>query len=125
VAADRKLDISGRLPPAPSAQAAAGPMGSPAGAPGPSQDQVAAAQAMSPAERQQMIQGMVSGLAERLKQNPRDRDGWERLIRARMVLGQADLAAAAYRDASRAFTGSPADQQALRQTAVQLGVPVG
>jgi cytochrome c-type biogenesis protein CcmH len=80
---------------------------------------------MSDTDRAQMIQGMVSGLAARLKQNPRDRDGWERLIRARMVLGQADQAAAAYRDASRAFAGSPADQQALRQTAVQLGVPVG
>jgi cytochrome c-type biogenesis protein CcmH len=122
VAADRKMDISGRLPATPVAQAAAGPM---AGAPGPTQDQVAAAQAMSPAQRQQMIQQMVGGLAERLKQNPRDRDGWERLIRARVVLGQADLAAAAYQDASRAFSGSPADQQALRQTAQQLGVPVG
>ncbi len=122
VAADRKIEISGRLPPAPAAQVMAGPM---AGAPGPTQDQVAAAQAMSPAERQQMIQGMVAGLAERLKQNPRDRDGWERLMRARMVLGQSELAAAAYRDANRAFAGSPADQQALRQTATQLGVPVG
>ncbi|HET6969932.1 MAG TPA: c-type cytochrome biogenesis protein CcmI [Phenylobacterium sp.] len=122
VAAERKIDLSGRLPPAPMAQAAAGPM---AGAPGPTQDQVAAAQAMSPAERQQMIEGMVGGLAQRLKQNPRDRDGWERLMRAHMVLGQPELAAAAYRDASRAFTGSAADQQALRQTATQLGVPVG
>jgi cytochrome c-type biogenesis protein CcmH len=122
VAAERKIDLSGRLPPAPQAQAAAGPM---AGAPGPTQDQVAAAQAMTPAERQQMIQQMVSGLAERLKANPRDRDGWERLIRARMVLGQTELATAAYKDASRAFAGSPADQQALRQTALQLGVPVG
>jgi cytochrome c-type biogenesis protein CcmH len=115
VAAERKIDLSGRLPPAPAAQAAAGP----------TQDQVAAAQAMSPAERQQMIQQMVGGLAERLKQNPRDRDGWERLMRARMVLGQTELAAAAYKDAARAFAGSAADQQALRQTAQQLGVPVG
>ena len=123
VAADRNIDISKRLPPMAVAQAAPTPMAS---APrGPNQQQVADAQAMSDADRQAMIQGMVSGLAERLKQNPRDRAGWERLLRARMVLGQSQQAAADYRDASRAFAGSPADQQALRGVAVQLGVPVG
>ena len=76
-------------------------------------------------DRQAMIEGMVDGLAQRLKQNPRDRSGWERLIRARMVLGQAQQAAADYRTARQAFSGSPADQQALREAAVQLGVPVG
>jgi len=115
VAADRGLDISGRLPPPTVAEAPRGP----------TQEQMAAAQDMSPDNRQQMIQGMVNGLAERLKANPRDRAGWERLMRARMVLGQADQAAAAYREADRAFLGSPADQQALRRTAVELGVPVG
>lgn len=120
VARERNVDLTGRLPPAAVAQA------SPSQAPrGPNADQVAAAQQMNPGDRQAMIEGMVNGLAERLKQNPRDRDGWERLIRARMVLGQADQAAAAYRDASRAFAGSPSDQQALREAARQLGVPVG
>jgi len=129
VAADRKIDLSGRLPPMQTAQA---PMAVPMGAPpmgaaprGPDSQQIAAAQNMSEADRQQMIQGMVSGLAERLKQNPKDRAGWERLMRARMVLGQTQQAAADYRDAARAFAGSPADQQALRATASQLGVPVG
>lgn len=121
VAADRKIDLSGQLPPLQSAQAAP-----PGEAPrGPNAQQMAEAQAMSEGDRQQMIQGMVAGLAERLKQNPRDRAGWERLMRARMVLGQNQQAAADYRDAARAFAGSPADQQALRSTAVQLGVPVG
>jgi len=124
VAAERKIDLSGRLPPMQTAQAPmAPPMGS---APrGPSQQQMSDAQNMSDGDRQQMIQGMVSGLAERLKQNPKDRAGWERLLRARMVLGQTQQAAADYRDAAKAFAGSPADQQALRSTAQQLGVPVG
>lgn len=128
IAAERGIDLSGRLPPAP-AMAQAPPM---AGAPpmggsaprGPTQQQMADAQNMSDGDRQQMIQGMVSGLAERLKQNPRDRAGWERLLRARMVLGQSREAAADYRTARQAFSGSPADQQALRDAAVQLGVPV-
>lgn len=120
VAADRKIDLSGQLPPLQSAQVAP-----PGEAPrGPNAQQMAEAQAMSEGDRQQMIQGMVAGLAERLKQNPRDRAGWERLMRARIVLGQTQQAAADYRDAARAFAGSPDDQQALRSTAVQLGVPV-
>ena len=68
---------------------------------------------------------MVSGLAQRLKQNPKDRAGWEQLLRARMVLGQSSQAAADYRAARQAFSGSPGDQQALREAALQLGVPVG
>ena len=118
VAADRGVDLSGRLPPAEVAQAPAAPRG-------PSQEQMAAAQGMAPGDRQAMVEGMVAGLAERLKQNPRDRAGWERLLRARMVLGQSQQAAADYREARKAFSGSPADQQALRDAAAQLGVPVG
>lgn len=117
VAADRKMNISGRLPPADGAAVAVQS--------GPTPEQMAAAQSMKPGDRDAMVQGMVNGLAEKLKANPRDRAGWERLIRARMVLGQAEQAAADYRTAARAFAGSPADQQALRQTASQLGVPVG
>lgn len=118
VAADRKLDISARLPPVdgvPSAPNLAQP--------GPSREQMAAAQTMKPGDRDAMIQGMVDGLAAKLKQNPRDRAGWERLLRARMVLGQSDKAAADYRAARQAFSGSPGDQQALRDAAVQLGLP--
>lgn len=123
VATERNLDIAGRLPPAMAAgPVPAGPVDS--GPRGPTQQQVAAAQGMSDGDRQQMIQGMVNGLSARLKQNPRDRAGWEQLIRARMVLNQPDQAATAYRDASRAFAGSPGDQQALRQAAQQLGIPV-
>lgn len=116
VAAERKIDLSGRLPPAQVAAAPAGPRG-------PTTEQMAAAQTMSEGDRQQMVQGMVAGLAERLKQNPRDRAGWERLLRARMVMGDAQQAAADYGAARRAFAGSPADQRALREAALQLGVP--
>jgi cytochrome c-type biogenesis protein CcmH len=117
IAAERGINIASRLPPA-------APIPAEPGAPGPTAAQVAEAQAMSEADRQQMIAGMVSGLAERLKQNPRDRAGWERLLRARMVLGQTSQAAADYRAASAAFAGSPGDQQALREVARQVGVPV-
>lgn len=120
VAAERHVDLAGRLPPEPAATALAGPPGP---APGPTSDQVAAAGQMSPQDRQAMIQGMVEKQAAGLKANPHDREGWERLMRARMVLGQTDLAARAYRDAEKAFAGSPTDQAALRQTAAGLGIP--
>ncbi len=54
---------------------------------GPSQEDVAAASEMSAEDRQAMIEGMVAGLAEKLKANPADKDGWLRLIRAYGVMG--------------------------------------
>ena len=46
-----------------------------------------------------MIEGMVSQLAARLKEQPNDVEGWLRLIRSYAVLGRGDDAAAAARDA--------------------------
>lgn len=120
VAQERHVDLTGRLPPAPAVAANAAP---PSAAPGPTSDQVAAAGQMSEQGRQAMIEGMVAKQAASLKANPHDLEGWERLIRARMVLGQPAQATQAYRDAVKAFAGSPADQAALRQTAAGLGVP--
>ncbi|MBU4039584.1 MAG: hypothetical protein KKG27_07475, partial [Alphaproteobacteria bacterium] len=85
--------------------------------------QVAEAGAMSPADRQAMIQGMVGGLEERLRTSHRDRDGWVRLMRARMVLGDSAAATAALRNGMRAFADSPAEQAALTEAARGLGVP--
>jgi len=123
VAKERGEDLAGRLSPAPAGGGAPPMMAEAAPIRGPSQDQVAAAGQMTEAGRQQMIQGMVGQLATRLKANPKDRAGWEQLMRSRMVLGQPNEAAQAYREASRAFAGSPQDQTALRQSAASLGIP--
>lgn len=61
-------------------------------APGPTQDQVRAAQEMSAEDRQAFIQSMVERLAEKLEENPNDPTGWERLIRAYEVLGETEKA---------------------------------
>ena len=45
---------------------------------------------MSSAEQQEMIEGMVAGLAARLEDSPDDRDGWMRLARSYQVLGRLD-----------------------------------
>jgi cytochrome c-type biogenesis protein CcmH len=62
---------------------------------GPSSRDVAAAQSMSPEERQAMIRGMVDRLAARLEQNPDDKEGWNRLAHAYDVLGEPEKAASA------------------------------
>lgn len=115
------------LPPPVAAAAAANnagpPPAGPAGVmPGPSGDQVAAAQAMSPAQRQAMIRGMVDGLAEKLKANPKDEAGWLRLMRARTVLGEAAAARAAREQALAAFAGDAAAQARIRAAAAEMGL---
>lgn len=62
---------------------------------GPTARDVAAAQSMSPEERQAMVRGMVDRLAARLEQNPNDKEGWGRLAHAYDVLGETEKAAAA------------------------------
>lgn len=66
---------------------------------GPTAEQVAAAQDMSPTDRSAMINSMVTQLAARLKDNPDDVEGWLRLIRSYSVLGRTADAADAGRDA--------------------------
>jgi cytochrome c-type biogenesis protein CcmH len=83
-------------------------------APGPSADQAAAAANMTPEDRQQMINGMVEGLAARLEEDPSDLGGWLRLIRAYGVLGRADDAAKAVASAQAAFAD---DAKALAEIA--------
>ena len=50
---------------------------------------------------------MVARLAERLKQDGSDVDGWLRLVRAYMVMGDKDRARAAADDARRALASDP------------------
>ncbi|MCD0419637.1 c-type cytochrome biogenesis protein CcmI [Rubrivivax sp. JA1024] len=67
----------------------------------------AAAQTMSEADRAAMIQGMVAKLAAKLKQNGDDVDGWLRLVRAYMVLGETDKAKSAQSEARQAMADKP------------------
>jgi cytochrome c-type biogenesis protein CcmH len=78
-----------------------------AGAPGPSAADIAAAAQMNPDQQNQMIRTMVARLADKLKQDGSDVAGWERLLRAYMVLGEHDKAQAAAADARKALAGDP------------------
>ena len=49
------------------------------------------------------ISAMVASLADRLKHAPNDFDGWQRLVRSYVVLGETDKARTALADARRVF----------------------
>lgn len=57
---------------------------------GPTREDIAAAQEMLPAERAEMIRGMVEGLAARLEEEPDDAEGWARLAHSWRVLGESE-----------------------------------
>jgi cytochrome c-type biogenesis protein CcmH len=92
------------------------------GAPAPSDEQVAAADDMSAEDRKKMIRGMVDGLEERLRSMPADLEGWRRLIRARVVLGEMDKAREAYASAQELFKADARAIAALAQSAKDLGI---
>ncbi len=80
--------------------------GAPVPAAGPSANDVAAA-AMSDEERRDMVSGMVTRLATRLHDDGADVEGWLRLVRAYVVLGDRDKAKGAAADAKRALGDHP------------------
>ena len=80
-------------------------------APGPSQEDIAAAAEMSPEERMDMIRSMVEQLAARLVDEPDDLDGWLRLGRSYSVLGRHAESRDAY---ARAADIAPDDTAVLR-----------
>ena len=91
-------------------------------APGPSADDMAAAQNLPPEQRASLVRGMVARLAERLKTDGSDVDGWRRLVRAYMVLGEADNAKSAAAAAREALRGDPAKQRQFDEFAKSLGI---
>jgi cytochrome c-type biogenesis protein CcmH len=78
-------------------------------APGPTADDVAAADKMAPEDRSAMVRSMVERLAERLQRDGSDVDGWLRLVRAYTVMGDRGKAISAVADARKAL-GHDADK---------------
>lgn len=115
-ASDAKIDLSGRLNATPPVLAGA------ANARGPSSGDVAAVGALPPAAQQAFIRGMVDNLAAKLKANPKDADGWIRLIRAYTVLGDKAAASTALHDGSAALADQPAMRATLGAAATGMGV---
>jgi len=89
---------------------------------GPSPQDVRTADAVPPAERATMIQGMVDRLASRLERSPRDADGWIKLMQSRMVLGETELAKQALDRGMEAFNDDTPQRDRIIAAAQQLGL---
>ncbi len=89
---------------------------------GPSRDQIEAASSMSAEDRGAMIETMVAGLDEKLRQNPRDWEGWSKLVRSYVVLGKADQARDALKRGVAAFGADTDEARRLAAFAASLGL---
>jgi cytochrome c-type biogenesis protein CcmH len=68
------------------------------------------------------IRSMVDGLADRLKSAPGDVEGWTRLMRSRVVLGERQVAATAFRKALEVFKDDSAATGKITAAAMELGL---
>src|SRR5262249_47735029 len=89
---------------------------------GPNAEDLAAASKLGPEQRDQMVRGMVERLATRLREDGSDVEGWLRLVRAYMVLGERERARAAAADARRALTKEPEKLRRLDDGVKGLGL---
>jgi cytochrome c-type biogenesis protein CcmH len=92
------------------------------GAPGPSAADIAAAEGMDPEAQQEMIRGMVAGLAQRLATQGGTEQDWARLINAYGVLGERDKAQEVWTEAQAVFAAEPERLAVVRAAADAAGV---
>jgi cytochrome c-type biogenesis protein CcmH len=113
-----KIEVADKLAAAtasrPTLPAAAG-----AAVPGPSPQQLAAATSLPPGTQQEMAEGMVARLAQKLKADPANVDGWIMLMRSYRTLGRDGEAKAAL---AQAVAANPSQAAELRSAAASLGV---
>ena len=89
---------------------------------GPSAEDIAAAAQLTPEQRLVQVQTMVAQLAERLHRDGSDLQGWLRLVRSYMVLGERDKALAAVGEARRALAGDPEKLRQIDELVKGLGL---
>ncbi len=89
---------------------------------GPTAADMQAAEDMDPAARQQMIRGMVAGLADRLATEGGTAEDWARLITAYGVLGETDNARRIWTEAQAVFAQYPNRLSTVRVAAETAGV---
>jgi cytochrome c-type biogenesis protein CcmH len=94
----------------------------PVAEPGPNAANIAAAAAMSDDQRHDMVRGMVARLADRLRADGTDVEGWVRLVRAYVVLGDRDKARNAAAEAKRALAERPDDVKRIDDLVKGLGL---
>ncbi len=103
-------------------QALARVSGGPVATVEPSSTDISAAADMSADARRDMIRGMVARLADRLHDNGADIEGWLRLVRAYVVLGDRTKAKDAAAEAKRALGEHPDDIRRIDDLVKGLGL---
>ena len=89
---------------------------------GPSAEDIDAAQDMTPAERMEMIGGMVESLSSRLASQGGPVEDWARLITSLGVLGETARARAIYENAVEVFADDPAAMDDIQRAGERAGV---
>jgi tetratricopeptide (TPR) repeat protein len=92
------------------------------GGDGPGVGKNAKSEAMAQGGQDAAIRSMVDGLADRLKSSPRDVEGWTRLMRSRVVLGEREVATTAFRKALEVFKDDSAATGKIAAAAIELGL---
>lgn len=90
--------------------------------PGPTADDIAAAEDMSDEDRAAFVRGMVGQLSERLASRGGTPQEWARLITALGVLGEGDRARAIVQEAREVFAGNAQAIDLIDGAASQAGV---
>ena len=121
LARELKVDVSGREPP-PAATRAAADAPKIDGSRQPTAEDIRSIQALPADQRQALIREMVNGLADRLQKRPRDEEGWLRLIRSRIVLGEEQAAREALARALAVFSDDASAGARIAAAARELGV---
>ncbi len=89
---------------------------------GPTNADLEAAEALSPEERQQMIQGMVGQLADRLASEGGPPQDWARLISSLAILGEDETALTVLNEAETIFGADIQAVQIVRRAAQDAGL---
>jgi cytochrome c-type biogenesis protein CcmH len=95
----------------------------PPAADGPTAEDMAQAAQMTAEQRQEMIKGMVAGLAAKLEAHPDDPESWLKLARAYSVLGERDKAVDAYEQAARLRPNDSAIPLRAAESLIAEGAP--
>jgi len=88
----------------------------------PSANKTTTSEVTAPHEGNAAIRSMVDGLADRLESSPRDVEGWTRLMRSRVVLGEREVAVAAFRKSLDVFKDDAAASGKIMAAAIELGL---
>jgi len=89
---------------------------------GPSVEKNTKSEAMPLHEHDAVVRSMVDRLADRLESSPRDVEGWTLLMRSRVVRGETEIAATAFRKALEVFKDDQAASGRIAAAAMELGL---